>query len=289
MRQWAALFLMWASIASAEPVQVLDGLGRSVTLPKAPQRIVALFSSNTELLAALGLTERIVGIEDFTHYPPNIREGRTIVGGRLGFSAETIARLQPDLVVITPARGAADALVRPLTLVDVPVLVLTHSTLEQVFNNLELLAQATSVAAAPIVEPLRARLAAVQRRVGQRPAVPVYLELGEHSRGALQTVREGTYTADALRLAGGANVFADLSGLTQVSGEAVIRANPEVILMASRQFDPQAIAARPGWDAINAVRNGRIYHVDRALLLIPGPRVIDGVEHLAQLLHRETP
>lgn len=271
-------------------LQLQDGMGRTVALEQPPERIVSLFSSNTELLAALGLAPRIVGIEDHTHYPPGIREGRQIVGGRLGFSPEAIARLQPDLVVITPARGAANSLTRPMELVGIPVLVLLHSDIEQIFSNLALLGQATGVSeqAEVRIADLRARLDQVQSRINGQAAPRVYLELGEQSRGAWQTVREGTYTADALRLAGADNVFAGLEGITQVSGEAVIRANPEVILLAN-QVDPTLVSERPGWQQIDAVRNGRIYPVERARLLIPGPRVIDGVEQIAHLLYPEQP
>lgn len=279
-----------AVAGAAQPIEVTDGIGRRVTLSAPPQRIVALFASNTELLAALGLAPRIVGIEDYTRYPPGIREGRTIVGGRLGFSAEAIARLRPDLVVLTPARGAADVLIRPLTIARVPVVVLTHRDLEQVFANLLLLGRAAGVEAEAqaLVAGLRARLTAVRARWAGRAPVRVYVEIGENDRGALQTVREGTYSADAVRHAGGASVFAGLRAITQVSAEAVIRANPDVILVARYKFDPATVANRPGWHAIRAVQHRRIYAVPREMLLIPGPRIVDGVEHMSRLLHAES-
>lgn len=274
---------LWASVV------VHDGYNRSVTIHQPPTRIVSLFASNTELLAALGLEPQIVGIEDYTHYPPGIRDNRTIVGGRLGFSAEAIARLRPDLVILTPARGAADSLIRPMSLTGTPVLILMHKDVEQIFTNLDLLGTAAGVAprAQATISELRRRLARVQESNQDRQPLRVYLELGDNDRGALQTVREGTYTADALRLAGAQNVFAGLNGITQVSGEAVIRANPEVILVARTDTDVSRIANRPGWANIDAVRNGRVYVVDRAQLLIPGPRVVDGVEQIARLLYAQ--
>src|SRR5262245_22867072 len=80
---------------AAEPVSVRDAFGRLVTVPRAPERIVTIFSSNTELVAALGLASRIVGIEAFTRYPPEVL-GRPLVGGRLGFSVDAVVRLRPD-------------------------------------------------------------------------------------------------------------------------------------------------------------------------------------------------
>ena len=183
------------------------------------------------------------------------------------------------------------ALIRPLSLIGIPVVVLMHTDVEQIFANLRLLGRASSVDAQAerVVSALRARLDAVQVRVGSRPSVRVYVETGENDRGALQTLREGTYTADAVRLAGGKNVFAGLTGITQVSAEAVIRADPQVIFVArNNNFDPAAIGKRPGWQAVSAVREGRVYAIPRALLLIPGPRVVDGVEKMAALLYPPT-
>ncbi len=277
--------------SSGEPagsaLTVRDGLGREVRLPAPPRRIVSIFASNTELLAALGLAPRIVGIEDFTHYPPGIRDGRAIVGGRLGFSAEAIARLRPDLVVLTPSRGAAQTLVRPLALVGIPTLVLVHRDLAQIFANLALLGRAAGEqdAAQRTVAALQARLAAVRRRVAGQPPTRVFVEIGANDRGALQTVRAGTYPADAVGLAGGTNVFAGLAGITQVSAEAVLHADPDVILVARDGFDPASLARRPGWTGLRALRRGRVHAVPRALLLIPGPRVVAGVELMAGLLH----
>jgi iron complex transport system substrate-binding protein len=286
-----ALAAMPVQAGTGEPASralaVRDGLGRDIRLPAPPRRIVSIFASNTELLAALGLAPRIVGIEDFTRYPPGIRDGRAVVGGRLGFSAEAIARLRPDLVVMTPSRGAAQTLTRPLALVGIPTLVLVHRDLAQIFANLVLLgaAAAEPAAASRTVAALQGRLSAVRARIAARPPTRVFVELGANDRGALQTVRAGTYTADAIALAGGANVFAGLTGITQVSAEAVLHADPDVILVARDGFDPARLARRPGWAGLRALRNGRVHAVPRALLLIPGPRVVAGVERMAGLLH----
>lgn len=278
---------MTPSRARGEPVSVIDALGRRVHLPGPPRRIVSIFASNTELLHALGAAHRIVGIEDFTRYPPDIREGRVIVGGRLGFSAEAIARLEPDLVVMTPARQAANTLLRPMEIVGVPVLVLLHKDLAQIFANLHLLGRVLGDPghARSVVGALEHRLGRVTARLDGARRPRVYLETGQNDRGNFTTLRRGTYTHDALRLAGGDNVFDKLDSITQVSGEAVIAADPEVILVARRDGDVDGVRRRTGWQRISAVRHGRVFAVPRELLLIPGPRIVDGVETVAALLH----
>lgn len=285
------LLLSPAARAAGWPRVLVDGLGREVMLPAPPRRIVAIFSSNVALLAAIGALDAIVGVEDFTRFPPQVA-ALPKVGGRLGFSAEAIARLRPDLVVMTPARNAAHALTEPMVRIGVPVLVITHRDLAQVLGNLRLLGRATGQegAAEALVGRLEARLAAVATRLGGRAPVPVFLETSSTGRGVFGTVRPGTYTADALALAGGASVFPDLSavGPAQVSGEAILRADPAAYLLAGRADQLAEVPRRTGFEGLRAVREGRLHVIARAQFLIPGPRVVDGVESLARLLHPET-
>ena len=274
--------------AAGWPREVVDGLDRRVTIAREPRRIVAIFASNTEMLAAIGGAERIVGIESFTRFPTEL-VGLPLVGGRLGFSAEAIARLQPDLVVMTPARNAAHALTEPMTRIGVPTLVVTHSNVPRIFANLRLLGVALGLEARAetLVAELEARLAAVAWRLAGQPAMPVFMETSSTGAGVYGTVRPGTYSFDALRLAGGASVFPGLSrnGPPQVSGEAILRADPAFYLVAGRPDQAAAVQARTGFHTLSAVREGRVRMVSRAQFLIPGPRVVDGVESLSRLLH----
>lgn len=272
--------------AAGWPRRLRDGLGREVHLAAPPQRIVAIFASNVELLAALGLVSRIVGIEAYTRHPPEVLD-RPLVGGRLGFSAEAMARLQADLVVMTPARQAAGTLIGPLSRAGIPCLVVEHRDIAQLFANVALLGAATGQedAAASLLGGLQCRLDAVAARLAGRPRPRVYLEVSSTGRGSFGTARPESYTADALRQAGGALAFPHLPGPAQISGEAVLRADPDIILLAGTPAQAAALPARPGWEGLRAVRAGRVHAVPRALLLIPGPRVVDGVEHLAPLLH----
>lgn len=272
----------WADDGLA--LTVVDALGRQVEIARKPQRIVAIFASNVEMLAAIGAGDAIVGVEEWTRYPADIAQ-RAKVGGRLGFSVEAIARLQADLVVMTPARQAA-TLVDPLQRIGIPALVLNHRDLDAVLANIRLLGRATGHEpdAEQLIERMQVRLDAVQARLAGRPPVPVYMETGSNERGSYLSLRGENYTNDILRLAGGRNLFAD-SRLSQVGGESVFHANPARIIVAGTPQQAAALARRPGWQSIPAVAAGRIDSLPSALLLIPGPRVVDGVEQLAALLH----
>ncbi|GGC67238.1 ABC transporter substrate-binding protein [Siccirubricoccus deserti] len=274
--------------AAGWPRVLQDGLGRLVEIPAPPRRIVAIFASNVEMLAALGLLDRIIGIEAYTRFPPEVAR-KPLVGGRLGFSVEAIARLAPDLVVMTPARQAAHALTEPLARLGVPTIVVTHRDLAQVFGNIALLGQATGAeaAAAALLAGMQAGLDAVTSRIAGRPAPRVFLETSTNGRGAFGTARQGSYTFDIVSAAGGRPALPELStsGPAQVSGEAILRADPEVYLLAGRADQATEVPGRPGFDGLRAIRDGRLHAVSRAELLIPGPRVIAGVQRLARLLH----
>ena len=283
----------FATTARAEgwPRAVTDGLGRRVEIAAPPRRIAAIFASNVEMLAGLGLVDRIAAIEAYTRFPPEV-VGKPLVGGRLGFSAEAIARLGCDLAVMTPARGAAHLLTEPLARAGIPTIVVIHRDLPGVFDNIALLGRATGaeMVAEALAAGLRARLAALADRLRGRPPVPVFLETSSNGRGAFGTARPRTYTHDILLRAGGAPVFPGLpdSAPAQVSGEAILRADPAAYLLAGRPDQAAEVAGRPGFPGLRAVRDGRVHPVSRALLLIPGPRVVEGAEQVARLLHPDS-
>ena len=135
-----------APVSAAEPVTVRDAFGRSVSLPAPPQRIIPIFASNTEIVASLGLADRIVGIEAYTRYPPEVLD-RPLVGGRLGFSVDAVVALNPDLVVVTPSRQAANQLIDPMERLGVPIIVLLQRDVAEILTNIRLMARVAGVEA----------------------------------------------------------------------------------------------------------------------------------------------
>jgi iron complex transport system substrate-binding protein len=285
-----ALLLALAAPAAGEPMTVTDALGRQVTLERPPQRLVTIFASNTELAAAVGLTDRIVGIESFTRFPPEV-VGRPQVGGRLGFSVDRVVRQRPDLVVVTPARQAVHQLVDPMERLGIPVIVVTHRTVDEVFANIRLVAKAAGVEARgdAVTDALQARLDTVARRVLGRERPRVVMITGRVATGLMLIARPGSYTADAMVAAGARLAFDQPQVLPQVSPEAILRSDPDIVLFAGSEADRRELFARPGWQHLRALREGRVLTVSRAEFLIPGPRVVDGIEKLAAVLHPDAP
>ncbi|KRE08037.1 ABC transporter substrate-binding protein [Bosea sp. Root381] len=276
-----------AAPASAEPIRLTDAVGRTVEIARTPQRIVPIFASNTELVTALGLVDRIVGVEAYTRFPPEMTQ-KPQIGGRLGFSVDAVVAQRPDLLIVTPARQAMHQLIDPMTRLGVPVMVLLARSVTEVMDNLRLVGKATgepergeTVAAA-----LEARLAAV---AGRAPASRkrIVMITGKLGNGLVLIARADTYTGDAIVRAGGRHAL-ERGIVAHVSPEAIIAADPDVLLFAGSQADLDAMVAQPGWRLARAVREGRAYTVARAEFLIPGPRTVDGIEKLAARLRAST-
>jgi len=276
-----------AASAAAEPVTVRDAFNREVTLEAPPERIVTIFASNTEMVAALGLGDRIVGIEAYTRFPPEVL-GRPLVGGRLGFSVDAVVRQRPDLVVVTPARQAAHQLVDPMERLGIPVVVLLQRDVAEILANIRLLGRLGGVPerGEAVAGAFEARLARVADHVKAASAPSVVMVTGRIGNGLMLVARRDTYTGDAIQRAGGRFALAAAT-IAQVSPEAIFKADPDILLFAGAERDMRELIARPGWKEMRAVRERRAHAVSRAELLIPGPRTIDGIERLARIFHPE--
>jgi iron complex transport system substrate-binding protein len=285
----AALALLPA--ASCRPTHppawriVRDGLGREVSLPAAPRRLVALAPSVTESLLALGFGERLVGVSDFCRLPAGL--GRVArVGGLLNPNLETIRSLRPDLLIGTTSgndrdlAGQAGALGVPLYILDAP-------DIEAMLAGLEGLADALGdpVRGRRVTAALRERLSAVDRKVGgrARPAV-LFIIWGD----PLVVPGARAFLTDAIARAGGSSVTADVPvAHPTFSLESAIARSPEVIVLTR---DNAALAARlrsdGAWAAVRAVRAGRVETIEEGVVQ-PGPGVVAGIEEMARLFHPE--
>lgn len=280
-----ALFSEVCPAVAGEPVRLTDALGRVVEIAHAPQRIVPIFASNTELVAALGLSERVVGIEAYTRYPPEVLD-RPQVGGRLGFSVDAIVAQRPELLIVTPSRQAMHLLIEPMRRLGIPVIVLLSRSVAEVMANLRLVGRATGEPdqGDAVAKALEARLATVEAAApAKRPSIVMIT--GRLGNGLVLVARADSYTGDAMVKAGGRHAL-ERTIVAQVSPEAVIAADPDILLFAGRKDELDALLAQPGWRLLRAVRSGNAHLVARAEFLIPGPRTVDGIEKLAALLRR---
>ncbi|GIX45877.1 MAG: ABC transporter substrate-binding protein [Candidatus Tectimicrobiota bacterium] len=272
----------------AFPLTVSDALGRRLTLPAPPQRLVSLAPSLTETLFALGAGERLVGVTLYDDYPPQVQR-LPRVGGYVAasISIEKILSLRPDLVL---AYGELQyAVVEALARRQVPVAALLARCVEEVYATTLLLGRLTGQLrqAHQVVAAMQQRVARVQARVAAIPPekrVRVFYAVQDEP---LITAGPQTFLGQLLTLAGGLNIFADLQArYAPVSAEEVVRRNPEVILGPDHHGQPlRRLAQQPGWQHVAAVRQGRIYLLDGDLVSRPGPRLAAALEAVVQALY----
>lgn len=267
------------------PIQVTDDLGKVLTLDKTPQKIVSLAPSVTEILFAIGAGGKVVGVQDFSNYPPEAASLPKVGGFPLNY--ELIASLQPDLCIGADITSPDD--IAKLEGLGLKVIVVNRTDLEGIFTNIELVGKAVGMekSANDLAASLRAELKALRERLQTATTKPrVFVELDE----TLYTVAPGSFIHPLIEMAGGANIAADSTNpYPQFSAEQIIAKDPQVIILADAAYGVTAeqVKARPGWEAITAVKNGAVYPIDGDIISRPGPRILQGLQALVALIHPE--
>ena len=276
---------------------LVDDRGYVLNLTSYPNRIVSLAPSNTEILFAVGAGDKVVGVTDYDNYPYNfsawIQAGNlTSVGDYWTPNIEAIVALEPDLIL---AAFAQEEVVNNLRGMGYKVLVLDPDNIDDILKDVVLLGRATdrNIEAAILVNNLRHRIDAVVSKVAGAASTPkAYYEVWYDP---LWSVGSASWEHELIEKAGGINIFADQSlKYFETSSEAIIERNPDIMIFplghgAGPPFwgSFNQVKARPGWDAISAVQNDRLYTIDADIVSRPGPRIVDALETLAEIIHPE--
>jgi iron complex transport system substrate-binding protein len=280
-----------AAVATPKPVSVVDDAGRTVEIAKTPQRIISLAPSNTEILFALGLGDKVVGVTDFCDYP---EEAKAIekVGG-IEPNLEKLVDLNPDLVLAIGGSAAQVEKATEMEKLGLTVLVLEPGDIEGIMANIELVGQATGAekVASQLVAQMRERFDDITTKAeGAGSSPKVFFELDATDPSKPYTPGPGSFIDALISLAGGSNIGASAKmQWAQLSTEEIIARDPEVIILGDVNYGVtvEMVKERPGWLVITAVKNGAIYPIDDILVSRPGPRIIDGLEALARIIHPE--
>ena len=268
-----------------------DGLGREVKLDAPAQRIISLAPSNTEILFAIGADSQVIGRDNLSDYPEAASAATDIGSAFEALNTELIVSLKPDLVLAAEINTADQ--VKALEDLGLTVYYLKNpTTLEELYTNLEIVAQLTGreTEAATLIGDLKARVAAVDEKIATVTETPtVFYELDATDPAKPYTVGKGTFITLLIERAGGQNIAGDLDQYPQLSLEQVVAADPDFIILGDSAYGitPESVATRPGWSGLSAVINDQVFPFDDNLLSRPGPRLVDGLEALAKLLHPE--
>ncbi|MGB2825504.1 MAG: helical backbone metal receptor [Thermoplasmata archaeon] len=273
-----------AITTDGDSILLVDDYGRTIKLDSIPERIVSTAPTPTEMLFAVGAGDLVVGVDTYSDYPAEVANITKV--GDYTLSTEVIISLQPDLII------SSDLVpISQLELLEdqgIPFVILATRTLDDVLKDLRLVGILTGHVdeANELVDELEDRIEAVTSKTQAVDLVKprAYLEYYPY-----WTYGPGSFGDDLIALAGGINIAENTSSeYPMLTSEFVIAQDPEIIVytvgyMTTTTADE--ISSRPGWDVITAVSEGDIYSMDDNLLSRYGPRIVDGLEDLAALLH----
>lgn len=284
-----SLLLSFAFSSALQVKTVKDALGYSILLSSPPQRIVSLAPNITEILFALGLEERIVGVTRYCDYPPQALEKEKI-GGMVDLNLEKIHALNPDLVI--GFRGNPLRVLRRLRELELPLFVLEMgSGLESVFEVIKKIGAVThqKMEAENLIASMQRKYSHLQdslQKVQYQPKVFFSL----HGMG-LWTCGKGSFLDDLARKAKGINIAGNIQRKwLHYNREELIHENPDVIIVLaqSKEEFQQALSWIKGekpFREIQAVAEDRIHFLDANIATRPGPRLVDALVQLAHILH----
>jgi len=273
------------------PIEITDQIGRVVKLEKVPERIVSLAPSNTEILFALGLGDKVVGVTEYCDYPPEAKE-KEKVGGYSDANTERIVALNPDLILIEDIH--TDEVLPALENLGLTVITIDPRNLDEVLESIILLGEITGKdeEASQLVTEMRNRISVITDKTSkltqaERPRVFYVIW-----HDPLMTVGTDTRIHELIEKAGGLNIIQDTEGYPAISLETLVEANPQVIIVGSGMGEGadlpfQFASTEPRLENVDARINGRVYEIHTDIVGRPTPRMIDGLEQLAKFIHPE--
>ncbi|MBE0430187.1 MAG: ABC transporter substrate-binding protein, partial [Dehalococcoidia bacterium] len=266
-----------------ETEPVIDDLGRPVVITGIPRRIVSLAPANTEILFALGLGSRVVGVTDYCNYPPEALE-KEKVGAFYPPDIEKIIALAPDLILASDIHR--HELIPALEEKGFTVFAVAPQTLDEVLDGITRVGQITGRerAATSLVSNMQDTMDYIRAETAGLEDRPRVLYLTWHD--PLWTVGRNTWIDDLIDIAGGVNIFAqDFESGMVVEIEAVVARNPQVIITSMWSFE--WATGEPLLTGTDAGKDGRIHQVDDDLVQRPTPRLMSALAWFAHFIHPE--
>ena len=278
-----------ASAADWEPVTITDDLGVTVTIDKYPERIVSLSPANTEILFALGLGDRIVGVTEYCTYP-EAALSKDKIGGFSTINTEKIAVLNPDLLVA--ADGNSEETIAHLRELGYTIITVNADTIDTTLADIRLIGKAAGVesAAEELVSSMQADLTEIAEKTkgAEKPTI-----LHCMWTDPLWVSGSGTFQDEMISAAGGVNAAAAEGGWVALTMEKFLTMNPDIIVVDSG--DGMGVGTDDAlknfflkdsrMQSLSAVQNERVYVVNADIIDRGGPRIVEGVEALAEIAH----
>lgn len=287
---WFLVLLSLALVLTActpteqtSPQYFFDDLGRLVAINGTPQRIISLAPSNTEILFALGLGDKVVGVTDWCDYPPEALD-KEKVGGYVTPDIEKIVALNPDLILV--AYGTPMEVINNLVGLGLTVFGIKTTDLDDLLNDIKRIGEITDkeLEAQALTSEMAGNIEAIADAASELEQRPKVFYIVGHEP-SLWTAGQGTFIHELIEKGGGVNTCQNITGYSEISIEYVLARDPEIIITSEWSYD-WAINSTD-LAGTNASQSGRIYTCDDNLVQRPGPRLVEGLEWFAYFIHPE--
>ena len=260
-----------------------DDSGRTVSIPDHVHRVICLAPSLTDIVYSLGAQSDLVGITDYTDYPPQAAHEKPSVGGIVNPSLERIVALHPDVVLALPAFNGSET-IAALQRLNIPIVLFNTANLNDIYRNIATVGRilGREREAAALIASLRARESAVRKQAeGQsKPGLLVVVTVSP-----LITAGRAAFITEMISAAGGRSVTEDIpQDWLQMDVESILPRRPDyIVLIQGGPVSLKMMQQQPGLRSLEAVQKGRIITVD-SRIQIPSPAAFDGLEDLARQL-----
>lgn len=278
------------SVEEVYPVTLTDAVKNEITLEKAPENIVSMMPSNTEILFALGLSEEITGVSDFDDYPAEAQEKEKIGGQE--FNVEAIIALDPDIVFgHESAFGMGEEGYKQIESAGIPVFVVKNAeNFEEAYETIATMGQLTGKVeeAEQIITDMKTKVEEVLAKVKEvDEEKTVFVETSPAPE--IYTPGQGTFVQEILDMIGAKNIVDDQEGWFAVDPEEIVNRNPDTIIVMYDYIETAVadVYARDGFDTITAIQEEQVIQVDENLTSRTGPRLAEGLEAFAKAIYPE--
>lgn len=274
-----------AATKVAYPLKFKDSYDREVTIDKEPERVISIAPSITETIFALGKGDKLVGRTDYCDYPADASKVQSI-GNLTDPNIEKIVELKPDVVIVSTHFKKEN--IDKLEGLGIKVVsIYGEESFDGVYDTINKVAEILNAKTEgdKLVSDMKAKVEAVTKKVKDLSKPSVYYVVGYGKYGDFTATKE-TFISEAIGMAGGENAAKDAEGW-KYSLEKLVEKNPDILVCDNKNDTKAGIEAANGYKDLKAVKEGKLLEIDSNLLNRQGPRLADGLEALAKLIHPE--
>lgn len=280
-----------SAVEDSYPVTLKDATDKEIEIEKKPEKIVSLIPSNTEIVYALGEGDTLVGVSESDNYPKEVNEIEKVAGMELNI--EKILSLAPDVVLAHASTvGMWESGLKQLEDSGVTVFVVNDAqSFDEIYTSIEMVGKVTgqNEEAKEMIADMKSKLSNLKEKaktISEKDRKSVFIEVG--SEPEIYTTGTNSFMSEMLEVINADNAVTEQGDWIPLNEEAIVKLNPDVILITYGQFVENAkkqLMERNAWQDMTAIKEEKVYEVNDDLVSRPGPRVVEGVEELAKSIY----